>query len=246
MKKKKKSKKSKENFLQDGISLLQKGDIERAKEIFSSLLESDPQDSAAHIWMGNCAVLQGQLNVARQHFRNALKGGDPSMSREARRQLNSLWFNQIVQFILLKPPLLYILTAAVAGYVFSMGLRLTGYEKASQYAEFISIKVILPFFFIWAIFIISSFIGHLAFTSSSPPSARKSARLAIILAAIAVIPANIFQTYGTNIQILAIGTNIFLLSIAIERLINWIGKKIAGKESPLIFRQIYRPPYGPR
>ncbi len=244
-KKQKKRQKNKENILQKGIELLQGGDIEGAKEIFRSILEETPQHSAAHLWMGNCAVLQGQLNTARKHFRQALQGDDPSLSQEAKRQLKSLWFNQIVQFLLLKPPLLYLLTAAVAGYVISMGLRLTGYEKASHYAEFLAIKVILPFFFIWAIFIISSFIGHLAFTPTSPPSAKKSARLAIALAALAVIPANIFQSYGTNIQILAIGTNIFLISIAIERLINWVGKKIAGKESPLIFRQIYRPPYGP-
>ena len=234
-------KKQNEKLLNRGIELLRKGELQKAEELFEKLRDKEPDEPSVYLWLGNCAVFNGNLQKARSYFKLASdKGNNSSIALEAKRQLRALWFNQIVKFIYVNPPLLYLLIFAVGGYLLSMGLRFLGYNFSAQYAEFIAIRVILVFFFFWVIFLISSFIGNLAFSPESPPSARRSAKLAILLSAIAIIPANLLHQYGTNIKILAIGTNLFLASVALERFISWLGRKLIGQESLQIFQMVYR------
>lgn len=229
--------------LQEGIRLLQEGDLDAAQEQFLGILEAQPTDAPAWLWLANCHVLQGHLRVARRAFRKVIEHGDEEMREEARRQLRSLWYNRFVYHLILNPPLRVILLAAVVGYMISLGLlQASPWKRAAEIVGLISIWVLLPIFFAWCIFIFAYFVGNIAFAPGAKMSdgGVKSARLAIALAGIFVIPANLFVRVGLGVQVLAVFLDVFLLSLLFSQVINSIGRRMAGEESVLILYQMAR------
>lgn len=232
-----------ERILKQGIRCLQEGDLEAAQGIFDALIQEHPTDGSAYLWQGNCYVLIGDLKKARQAFRAVLKHGDEELRQEAQRQLRSLWYNRFVYHLILQPPLRYLLLLALLGYVVSLGLaQLPGAKQIAQTVGWISIWGVLPFFFVWVIFIFAYFVGNIAFAPGAQDGdvGVRSARLAIALAGIFVIPANIFMSVGIGVRILAVFLDIFLLSLMLSQVINRLGRRLAGEESALIVHQLTR------
>ena len=230
-----------DNQLQKGIQLLQEGDLDAAQEIFEKSLERKPNDAASHLWLGNCFVLQGELGKARTEFRAVMKHGGEELQAEARRQLYSLWYNRLVYHLILQPPLRYLLLLAVTGYVASLALLpFPQHKDTAEYIFVASIWIVLPLFFAWITFIVTYFVGSIAFAPDSSGPGVKSARLAIALAGIFVIPANLFINMAVGVKILAVFLDVFLLSLMASQLISRLGKKLAGEESMLILHQLAR------
>jgi Na+/proline symporter len=117
-------------------------------------------------------------------------------------------------------------------------LHYTNLNKVSEFIGNMAIWGFLPLFFIWVFFIFTYFIGNIAFASGHPNKAARSARLAIILAGIFVIPANLLMNYAVGVKVLAIFLDIFLLCLLLSRTLNWLGNRLAGEETPLILYQI--------
>lgn len=234
---------SNEARLQKGILLLQEGDLDASRDVFLALVEQDKKDASAYLWLGNNYVMNGDLGKAREAFRNVIANDKGDLKEEAKRQLRSLWFNRFVFHLILQPPLRYLLILSTIGYGVSFGmLQFTPYKETAELVGFVSIWVVLPLFFSWVIFIFAYFVGNIAFAppGSQNPKAARSAKLAIALAGIFVIPANLLMHYGLGVKVLAIFLDIFLLSLMLSKLINQLGQKLAGEESVLILHQLAR------
>jgi tetratricopeptide (TPR) repeat protein len=224
--------------LKEGIQLLREGDLDNAQLFFHKLLQGQEQDAPIHLWLGNCYVLMGELKAAHGQFLKVLEYNDPELKLEAKRQLRSLWFNRLLNWLILNPPLRVLLLGAVVGYALSFILHYTNLNKVSEFIGNMAIWGFLPLFFIWVFFIFTYFIGNIAFASGHPNKAARSARLAIILAGIFVIPANLLMNYAVGVKVLAIFLDIFLLCLLLSRTLNWLGNRLAGEETPLILYQI--------
>ncbi len=229
--------------LQEGIQLLQEGDLDASRDVFKSLVEEDKQDARALLWLGNNYVMNGDLSHAREAFRGVIRHDKGDLREEAKRQLRSLWFNRFVYHLILQPPLRYLLILSMLGYGVSFGLlQFSPYKEAAQMTAFLSIWVVLPIFFSWVIFIFAYFVGNIAFAPAGAmnPKAARSAKLAVALAGIFVIPANLFMHFGLGVKVLAVFLDVFLLSLAVSQVINRLGQKLAGEESVLILHQLAR------
>ena len=226
------------NSLHQGIQLVREGDIEAACTVFQDILSKDSKDASAYLWLGNSQVLLGNLKEARKSFLSAQEYGEEQIQQEARRQLNSIWYNRVLGVLVLRPPLRFLLLLVVIGYALSILLRLGNLPKASYWVQLVSVYGFLPLFFIWAFFIISYFIGNIAFEGDEDADFTKRLRFVIGLAGVFVLPANLFISQGIGVKILAIFLDVFLVSLGLSRLLNWLGRRLAGEESIGILQHI--------
>lgn len=217
--------------LQNGINLVRQGDLEGAEKVFLSLLEAHPEDSSARMWLGECYVLVGDLGKAQTAFRMLVSCEDASVREEAKKQLRALRFNRVLHFLVVNPPLRWLLLFSVIGYGVSWGLRAASIQKSAAWVELISVWGLLSLFFFWALFIITYFLGNLAFSPETKDSkGAKSARLAFILAAIFVVPANVLIGYGWAVKFLAIFLDAFVLSFICSRAFSLLGQRILAHD----------------
>jgi tetratricopeptide (TPR) repeat protein len=217
--------------LQDGILLLQEGDLEGAEATFLRLLEADANDAAARLWLGQCYLLIGDLSKAAASFRVLRECEDEAIRKEAERELRTLWYKRVMHFLVVSPPLRYVLFFSVIGYVMSWSLRMFGKNEPAASIELLAVWIALPLFFLWALFIVSYYVGGIALV---PPeqrtSASKSARIAILLVMIFVLPAYFFRSYGIGVKILSVFLNSFLICLVLGRLLHKVGELLTPTE----------------
>jgi tetratricopeptide (TPR) repeat protein len=219
--------------LQEGIAFFQQGDFEEAVQIFTEILKKNPKEAAAYLWMGNCSVLVGNLKIATEHFRKAFEFGNPEMKAEARRQLRTLQFNRLLQFLVFRPPMLWLLLIGVIGYGTSQTLAVMQWTKTATWIHHIAVYGVIPLFFFWASFIPAFFVGNLAFSPQSQGKPRRTARAVLILCAVLLIPAHLLASRAIGVLVLSIAIDFFLLSTLLGRILIWTGERITGEEMPL-------------
>lgn len=222
--------------LQDGIVLLQKGDLEASQEIFQRLLQENPADAAAHLWLGNCYVLIGDLGKAKASFRTTIQQDDAAFKEEAQRQLRAIGYNRLMRVLMMRPPLRMLLLFALAGYLTSWGLRAAKMEGPALWVELVSVWGGLSLFFFWVLLILGFFIGNMAFVPDhhAGEGAVKSAKVFIGLCVIGLIPANLMMGYGVAVKFLAIFLNAFLLALLMGRGLYWMGTRFAGEADQIL------------
>ena len=81
------------DMLQEGISLLKTGNLEEARAVFDRLIGKEPKNAPAHLWLGKCLALEGDLDKARKEFRSAAEHGDDIVRETAKLQLRTIMYN---------------------------------------------------------------------------------------------------------------------------------------------------------
>ncbi len=221
--------------LEDGISLVQNGAIEQGMTIFKKVLKKDPQNASAHLWLGKCHLLDGERDSARESFKAAIRYGDESIKKEARFQLRAMLFNRALNLLIFDAPLRFLLIASVIVYLFSYLLETFSVSKAVYiFVREFSIYGILSLFFVWAFFIIAYLLGQLAFDRRLKGKVVIIVRVIIAVAGILVIPVNLLISYGPWLIVLASILDVFLFSLFLGRIFDWIGRKMTGESSPMV------------
>ena len=228
--------------LQDGIALFKKGDLDAATKIFQARLDQDPRDAAAHLWMGNCHVLDNSLDLARTSFQHVLASQDAALRAEALHQLRSISFNQLLHRLLLEPPLRYLLIGALFFYGMSYFLfKIRGLEQVAWWGQVLAVGVLLPLFFVWSLFIITYFVSNMAFHPTKRSLGVHIARFLVALGLLAFLTSAFFAyTQKTYLWIgLASFLGFFSLSLLISRVLQWTGQRLLGEVSPLLLHSLF-------
>ena len=231
--------------IQDGIALFKKGDLDGATKIFLGLIERNQDEASAHLWMGNCHVLDNNLDAARVSFRRALSCGDEAQRSEALHQLRSISFTSLLQRLLLEPPLRYLLIAALFFYGTSYFLfQFPRLQRVAVAGQLLSVGVLLPLFFVWALFIITYFVTHMAFHPTKRSIGVQLSRVFIGLGLLSLFPAVFFAlTQRTYLWIgLSVFFGLFALSLLISRVLQSIGRGLLGEASPLLMLSLFGSP----
>ncbi|HAA53889.1 MAG TPA: hypothetical protein DCE42_04000 [Myxococcales bacterium] len=227
------------DMLQEGISLLKTGNLEEARAVFDRLIGKEPKNAPAHLWLGKCLALEGDLDKARKEFRSAAEHGDDIVRETAKLQLRTIMYNGFLKHLILAPPLRYVLFAAGIGYGMALILVSMGFEEISRWFGQVSIYGLLPLFFVWVFFIIAYVMGHLAFDQESKGRLVHFSRSFIGLAGVLVIPANLLIRFGPWVKILAIFLDVFLVSLFLSRVFNWVGQMMTGEDTPPIISAMF-------
>ena len=222
--------------LEEGIALVKEGALDEAITIFKTALKKEKNNALAYLWLAKCHILDGETKKAQQAFRSAVEYGEGEVLEEARLQLRSMAYNKWLNLLVFDAPLRVLLIISVIGYMFSFVLETLGVDKAiSQIVGEVSIYGILSLFFIWAFFIIAYLLGQLAFDKRLKGRLVLFARTSIAIAGILVIPANLLVRHGLGVIILAIILDVFLFSLFLSRVFDWLGKKMTGESSPIVW-----------
>lgn len=231
--------------IQDGIALFKKGDLDGATKIFQGLIDRNQDDASAHLWMGNCHVLDNSLDAARESFQRVLSCGDEALRAEAQRQIRSISFTSLLQRVLLEPPLRYLLIAALFFYGGSYFLfQFPKLQRAALVGQIISVGVLLPVFFAWALFIITYFVTNMAFHPTKKGFGVQISRLFVGAGLVAFVPiAFLAFTQRTYLWIgLSVFFGLFAVSLLVSRVLQSIGRGLLGEVSPLLMMSLFGAP----
>ncbi len=231
--------------IQDGIALFKKGDLDGATKIFLGLIERNQDEASAHLWMGNCHVLDNNLDAARVSFRCVLTCGDEAQRSEALHQLRSISFTSLLQRLLLEPPLRYLLIAALFFYGTSYFLfQFPQLQRFAIVGQLISVGVLLPLFFVWALFIITYFVTNMAFHPTKRGIGVQIARIFVGLGLLSLFPVGFLAfTQRTYLWIgLSAFFGFFAVSLLVSRVLQSIGRGLLGEASPLLMISLFGSP----
>ena len=217
--------------LQKGIDLLREGDLEGATAVFEDLLAADPEMAEAYLWLGNVHLVEGDLEKAAKGFRNAHANAVGPLKTEAARQLNVVRYQQLLNVLVVKPPLrLLMIIGAVAYALAYIFLRL---GITAVVGIFLHVgQGFLVFFFAWLIFVVAFYLTDRMMREDQP---NPWPRRVILGVAIATIPANLVAflaglhgSWRLALIVLAAAFNVFSLSVGASMLLYRLGHKLSN------------------
>ena len=222
--------------LKEGIRLLRDGDADGAAEIFSKLLRSQPGDGQAHLWLGNARLLAGDLSGAVASFRSTVEHGDAELQSEARRQISAVRYQRLLNLLVVRPKLRFLLIAGGVGALVAFALRHSGHPAPAGYVYAVSVYGLIPLSFAWLIFIISFIVTDFAGRSDSTG---RSVKMLLVAVGLVTVGANallmampqLWRAAETTLAKLAwivpaAALDLFCLSLGASWLLKRYGRKL--------------------